>query len=941
MSRAADTLEREQELDHIAAALESAAVGAGRAVIVEGPAGIGKTRLVHDARALAKVRGFARIQATGDELESAMAWSVVRQLVERSISRYQGRDREALLAGPSGAALRTLDDAPGEAPVGDAAVARTLHALWWVAVDLSSFRPLLITVDDAQWADLPSLRFLEYLSRRIADLPIALVVATRPPQEHSGPLLALSSGRAADRLLPAPLSQAGVAALGAHRCERTAEPVVAAVHAASGGNPFLAGLLLDELTTQGLSLDDPATAGRVAAMGPSAVSRALLARLPSDAIALAGGAAVLGARSELTLAAALTGLDDARPAAAVDALVTGNVLTARGEQLAFVHPVVREAVLAQLAPGERAALHAKAARELHALAAPVPRVAAHLVFAPTGTLPTAAALLREAAAGLLADGDAPTAAAHLTRALDETPADRELQTALGLALLRAGEPADAREHLRAAARAAQTPRDRAERLASAASATSLVDGPSAATAELRAILDTWPEPADDPDRLVLEARLAAISSLLPEEGLHSTQRLLAFAELPGRTPEERLILSMLAQRGRYDVRPAHEVVALATRALGDGAYLSDAADGADGMIGWLVAVLALASADGTALAAAEIERARTRVRAQGSPLEYGLMSVAAAWLAWRTGDVAAAETETDAAMSAVSAEPDGPHVHSARATATHCRILAALERGDRAGAADALKAFDAASAASPRVISVASLREARSLLALAGDQPAVAQQEALTLGDELRVAHLDTPTLAWRSAAALASLRLGEERQARALATEHLELAQRWGTATDSGAALRIMARVEPERRVELLTEAVAVLEASPARLELGRALVDLGEALRVVRRRKDAHEPLRRGADLAVDCGSRVLRQRALEGLAALGDQPRKLMFSGEESLTASERRVARLAVDGRSNRGIAQELFVSPKTVENHLGRVYVKLGISSRWQLAGYLG
>ena len=153
--------------------------------------------------------------------------------------------------------------------------------------------------------------------------------------------------------------------------------------------------------------------------------------------------------------------------------------------------------------------------------------------------------------------------------------------------------------------------------------------------------------------------------------------------------------------------------------------------------------------------------------------------------------------------------------------------------------------------------------------------------------------------------------------------------------------ALRVVARVDADRRVETLEEAVATLERSPSRLELARALVDLGEAMRSPGRRKDAHAPLERGAELATACRAPVLRQRALDGLAALGDRPRRLMFSGEESLTGSERRVVALAVEGRSNRDIAQELFVSPKTVENHLGRVYVKLGITSRRQLAGALG
>lgn len=147
-------------------------------VIIEGPAGIGKTRLIHDARALAKARGFARIQATGDELESSMAWSVVRQLVERSISRYSGDVRERLLAGPSGAALSVLGEAPAEAPAGDTAFGANDARAVVVAADLGSFRPLLITVDDAQWTDLLSLRFLVYPSRRVADLPIMMVIAS-------------------------------------------------------------------------------------------------------------------------------------------------------------------------------------------------------------------------------------------------------------------------------------------------------------------------------------------------------------------------------------------------------------------------------------------------------------------------------------------------------------------------------------------------------------------------------------------------------------------------------------------------------------------------------------------------------------------------------------------------------------------------------------------
>ena len=129
------------------------------------------------------------------------------------------------------------------------------------------------------------------------------------------------------------------------------------------------------------------------------------------------------------------------------------------------------------------------------------------------------------------------------------------------------------------------------------------------------------------------------------------------------------------------------------------------------------------------------------------------------------------------------------------------------------------------------------------------------------------------------------------------------------------------------------LSEAVAVLERSPAKLERARARCDLGVALLRAGRRSDGRRSLEKGIDEATACGARGLAQSAHEELRIHGARPRRLTFSGLESLTASERRVAQMAAEGRSNREIAQALFVTPKTVENHLSRVYTKLGVSSR--------
>jgi DNA-binding CsgD family transcriptional regulator len=212
--------------------------------------------------------------------------------------------------------------------------------------------------------------------------------------------------------------------------------------------------------------------------------------------------------------------------------------------------------------------------------------------------------------------------------------------------------------------------------------------------------------------------------------------------------------------------------------------------------------------------------------------------------------------------------------------------------------------------------------------------------EAYRQRDAMHRVHVDPPTIPWRGPATRAALLLGEHELALELAAEQLDVARRWGAATEVGAALRLLAHADPAARLDLLTESVDVLERSPARLELARSLVDLGEALRVARKRTDGREPLHRAIELAGECGSVVLRTRATEALEALGDRPRRQVVVGAEALTASERRVADLAATGRANREIAQELFVTPKTVENHLGRIYTKLGIAGRRDLARVL-
>jgi DNA-binding CsgD family transcriptional regulator len=211
-------------------------------------------------------------------------------------------------------------------------------------------------------------------------------------------------------------------------------------------------------------------------------------------------------------------------------------------------------------------------------------------------------------------------------------------------------------------------------------------------------------------------------------------------------------------------------------------------------------------------------------------------------------------------------------------------------------------------------------------------------EELLQVGETVRLVRFDNPSsVPWRSWAAEGLRVLDRNDEARALADEELALARRWGNPYAIGASLRVLGLVAGgEAGIGLLREAVELLAGSQARLEHARALVDLGAALRRANQRTEARQRLREGVDLARTVGAFGLAGRANQEIAATGARPRKVLQTGLDALTASERRVGQLAADGMSNKEIAQTLFVTIKTVEVHLSSAYRKLEISSRAQL-----
>jgi DNA-binding CsgD family transcriptional regulator len=231
------------------------------------------------------------------------------------------------------------------------------------------------------------------------------------------------------------------------------------------------------------------------------------------------------------------------------------------------------------------------------------------------------------------------------------------------------------------------------------------------------------------------------------------------------------------------------------------------------------------------------------------------------------------------------------------------------------------------------------LLRARATVRMAAGDAAGAARDFLAVWDVVDRFGIRNPAgVHARSSAALALAACGDSDGARELAEEELVAARAFGAPTAVGRSLRSLGLVTGD--LDALREAVAVLGTSPARTEHARALLDLGATLRRRGRQREAAEQLRAALDLAGRCGARALERQAREELGVLGLRPRRTAVAGVDALTAAELRVARLAAAGHTNRAIAQELFVSIKTVETHLRRCFDKLGVGARQQLANAL-
>jgi DNA-binding CsgD family transcriptional regulator len=943
--RHADLLvERDAECTVVEQQLSDAREGAGSVLVLEGPAGQGKSRLLQSAGDLAREQGLNVLEASGTELERHFPFGIAIQLFEPWWLSASRTERAATLSGAASAAGVLLDEGPGTAEP-DAGYA-TVHGLFRLVAQLAvggadgeERPPLVILVDDAQWADGPSLRFLAYVAERLESLPIALVVSMRPgePGADATGLAALRVA-ASDRLLRLrSLTPAAVRRLITAHLPDADEAFCTACGRITGGNPFLLLELLEQVRADDLA-PDKTTAQRLGDLAPEAVLDTVVARLGAMAPAVRSVAlavAVLGDGARLRHVAALAGVSSPEAARAADALADMHLLCP-GEPLSFVHPLLRQAVEHSISPLARAHEHARAAEILDREGQPEQLIAPHLLAAPVQANPRVVAILRAAARTALASGAVGTAVGLLRRALEEGSREdhADLLTQLAQAEVEADLP-QAVGRLGEAIEASQDPHQRAELALTLGAAhyrdCNYVD---AVMVLAGAMLDAR---HDDPQlgEEIAAAHFSAVSlvpGLAPEAERRAQELMDELGEPP--TPAQRTAVAHLAAFHAVNGASRAEVRRLADLAWGDGELLET-----DGFLrtSWSMLAGGLHMVDDLERALELCDVALAHAQARGASDALAVAQQCRAWPLYERGEINAA---AEAARSAVDALPaSGPgYLPAAYAAIAACHIQ--QRRLDDADSALAVIEHPALRCGER----VAPLLSLRAELRLAQRRPEEALQDAIAAG-ELWEAELGAPgpgALPWRSLAATAQLAMGRAETAKELAAEELTLARELGVSRTEIRDLTVLGLAEGgEQGIELLAEAVRVGADQPTRLSYISALIALGAALRRGNQRAAARDPLNQALTLSRRRGATELALQAQTELSITGSRRRGDSLWGPEALTPSERRVAELAIDGLTTREMAESLFVTPKTVEFHLRHIYQKLGVNSRDKLSGALG
>lgn len=909
---------RDDELKIVDSVLRTA----GR-LLFTGESGIGKTSMLQATMARAQEQGFAVLHAHCHRLEKDFAYGVVRQLFEPALTALPDDDRAALMSGAVAPAAAAVNAGAGPEAAGDHAFS-VIHGLYWLVVRLAERRPLLLAVDDVHWADAASLRWLTYLGRRTEGVPIVIGAsrldgADQVDLDVHHELATLFTG-----IHLGSLKEAEVAALARNSFGVTPDPAfVSACQRVSRGNPFFVRALIDSV-----SAPSAEAVGDLERLGANTIASWVLARIHSaspHAALLAQAIAVLDNRADLSAVAAMTGLDLAEATHAADALIGVGFL--HGDlPLRFVHEIVREAVARQIPPGGGRLAHARAARVMRAARRPDEQIAAHLLVTDPLHEPWVAPVLRAAAAEALQRGVPDVAVTYLRRALEEPLVGEERVSVLadlGHAELRTDVRAATR-HLtdafeqtgdpRLAARVAEQLAPTLEENGSWQSATRLLD---------RAIERLGENDQDLAARLDGLALVMTATAYLPESGRLAKLQAIASKDLT----LERAVAACLADHLSESGGSAAEVIAHARRALalGPPATVRD-------LLSYELTATALCRADDLELAGQCGETMIARGKETREPLYSVKGHGIAARVSLQAGRLCDAVAEYEAG-DAVRSAIGGPV-----SVSVLCVLRAYLEQGLTQRAARLVEETGTGPYWQPELLSDRALFT----MLLLGDAEA-ALADHLACGRYYAELGITFATgVPWRSRAALVLHKLGRTAEAADLAEQELHLARAWGTGRAIGVALRARGLVAGTAAgLDLLAESAQVLNASPARLEHAHTLFHLGVTHHRLRHVRDARALLGDAYRIAVDCGATVLADRTAEAIRRSGGRRPRTTRSGLDALTPQERRVAERAAAGASNRDIAEEMFLTLRTVETHLTSTYRKLGVDGRASLEPVVG
>ncbi len=901
-------LHRDRELAIVRESLACLAEGRPAIVVIEGERGIGKSALLRSA--VAGVDGLV-LRARCHSTERGFAYGVLGQLFDR----FSGTETQPLAGRDNG-------------PVDGRPEHDRLDKYYRLTRSAAAARPVVIAIDDAHLADGVSARWCSYVARRLDDLPAALVMTVGPgggAAELVSDLAGLTHSRVI-RLGPLCVGCAGrLIAARTGTDDGLDDDLIRRCHALTRGNPQVLTALVDRLGRADQAQPVDGDPERVVAMAAGVLAATGLDWLRQDDPVKADLVEQFAVCRTGTLdtAAMLIGQGE-EIARTVRATMRRIGLLAGQAPDRFVHPAAREAIVDRLRLQTRAELHKRAASVLSRMGEEATLTAEHVMSVGSIGEDWVRPVLRQAVREAAAAGDWSRAARYLNRALIEpgtvaqilavtaelgavqvhnelSSCPRRLSSAADLA---GSDPAllgslvdfaDATLTLEDAdavgvfqhAAAAIAAGGRINRGALLRLTAQTLLGPPGHASEVRAAMRQLPHGPDD----------------LAARQLRSALALTAAAR--GRNRRRCRSLALLAAGGgpARVMEPVPSTIACAALALVWAGELGPAADAA----------------------AQAVEAARLMSSATGEALALLICSE----VAHMQGNLDAALTDARRAVE-LCRVASAPNLCSA-AVANLNRIL--LVRGEIDQVPVVATVHGPETGGHPYLHALR--LEARGMAAAAHGNQSQALRLYLETGRHLVAGGLVNPACsAWRSRAVASLLRLGRSWEARTLAEGELDLARRWGAPGPLGRSLVSAAMAyDGERRSELLTEAVGLLENSECRLELARAVVRNGTT-QLQAGHAGARDTLERGLALANACSAGALAAIARQALHAAGVRPREHGTTGE--LTVAERRVAELVMRGMSNQAVAATLTLSKRTVDTHLGRIYRKLGIAGRSRL-----